>query len=349
MNAIAEELQLHDQPIQVLNAVLHRLAVHYTQPETEEIAVCAPGVLFVKLRSPDSLGRIWQQRLDTSLTHRYLMHVLHTVSCTYNIPFHPPSVPTLFGSLPGGHRIAGACGPGIIYTDPRPEGGVCLSIRQAPREDDNAQLEDWGVRPGTPLGIQRTVLRRVRMRSNDAYDAIFEAARADKPMLFSGPTGSGKTRLFNRLLRELDPNFRVISVEDTLELQIPNKNRVCLYTPRAIDPDAPPTGLTDRAAIDLLMRLTPDVILVGEISTSNASMALELMHSGHKHFWTSIHAASPEDACITFAKRVQHVQTNVPPEQIAATVRKHFFIVQVHTLHAQGQRIITDIVPPTGH
>ncbi|WP_163596924.1 ATPase, T2SS/T4P/T4SS family, partial [Klebsiella pneumoniae] len=58
--------------------------------------------------------------------------------------------------------------------------------------------------------------------------------------------------------------------------------------------------------VDLIVRSTPDIVLAGEISTTNAAAIWELMRSGHGHFMTTIHAESTDEALETFVTRISH-------------------------------------------
>ena len=346
--AAARERALLRAPLEVLGEVVRPLARYYESPEAEEIAVCTPYRVFVRLRSPGSDGQVWTGYDDDSLTYEYLRTFLAVASAVFGSTYDPTKgSPALYETLPGGHRLSAVAGRSVVYDEVRPEGGTAISIRQAPRAGERRlELADWGVRPGARLGAQE-VLRPAVRRTASVYAAIFEAVRAKRPMLLSGPTSSGKTTLLNRLLDEVNPNLRIMTVEDARELRVRNPNRVHLLIDRnALPHQETPGRLSGRSAIDALVRMTPDAILVGEISTSNASMALQLLGAGHDNFWTSIHAGDPEEARHAFASRVRESEPDRPVEEIVEVLRRRMFIVQ--TARDGARRYISHVEPPEG-
>ena len=75
---------------------------------------------------------------------------------------------------------------------------------------------------------------------------------------------------------------RILTIEDTRELIVPHKNRVHIVLSRTEQTNS----LDYNKVIDLVVRFTPDAIIGGEISTSNAGALWELMGSGHDKSWT---------------------------------------------------------------
>ena len=331
--------------ITVLNHVLRPLRDHYERPEVEEIVICAPQVAFEKLRVPDRAGRWWRKANDPRFTYSYLLDVAHAVANTYDLSFHPKSVPTVYATLPGNHRYTAAAGVGIQYGERLPHGGVMMAIRQAPRGDRKARLEDWQLRPGSQLGIQKSALRKMRKRPPDAYRAVYEAAQSGHPLLFSGPTSSGKTTLLNMLLEETDENLRIVTVEDARELRVRNPNRMhILVESTAVDRDAPQGTLRQRDIIQLVLRSTPDAILIGEIQATTGACAFELLKSGHSHFWCSIHAGHPEQAYVAFAERIAHTLGKADKNAIIAELRATMTVIQ--TQKEGGLRTVSHVVTP---
>ncbi|MDR3076669.1 MAG: P-type conjugative transfer ATPase TrbB [Synergistaceae bacterium] len=124
-----------------------------------------------------------------------------------------------------------------------------------------------------------------RMTQNDLA-IIRDAIHARKNFLVVGATGSGKTTLTNAILHEINalcPDHRIISMEDTAELQIPQKNKVRMYT-------------DDHTSMQKLlfsaMRQKPDRIVIGEIRNSAALDLLKSWNTGHPGGVTTLHANS---------------------------------------------------------
>ena len=335
------------RPTDVLSVLLKPLSRHYLHPDVEEIAVCAPHMLFLRTRTPDRLGRVWRPLPDPALTHDYLDTAVHAVANVYTLPYDGDRSPILYGTVPGGHRMTAATGPNVVHDEPTPEGGIALCIRQLDRTSQR-RLEDWNIRPGAALDRSHAgPLRRVSSRQHTgAYDAIFDAARAGAPVLVSGSQSTGKTSLLNLLLSEIDEHLRVIAVEDVRELTIRNPNRLHVIIPRNRHTETGRGVIDPRSNVDLVNRMTPDIVVIGEISTYNAAMALELMRGGNTHFWTSIHAKSTDEAPYAFADRVRHEQPDVDPEAVADTIRRHMTIIQL--VRTGSRRRIVDVRTPAG-
>lgn len=112
-------------------------------------------------------------------------------------------------------------------------------------------------------------------------------------MLVSGGTGSGKTSLLNVLMPFMPPNQRIISIEDTREIQLPDFLHWVPTTTRQANPE----GKGEVSMNDLLvnaLRMRPDRILVGEVRKKRqAEILFEAMHTGHSVYAT-LHADTAE-------------------------------------------------------
>lgn len=123
-----------------------------------------------------------------------------------------------------------------------------------------------------------------------AQDFILESVAERKNILISGGTGSGKTTLTNAILAAVvdeHPNDRIITIEDTYELQCAAKNTVPLHTS------------TDVSMQDLLkatLRLRPDRIIVGEVRGSEALSLLKAWNTGHPGGCCTVHSNDPASA-----------------------------------------------------
>ncbi len=112
-------------------------------------------------------------------------------------------------------------------------------------------------------------------------------------VVISGGTGVGKTTFLNLLLQEMDSKERVITIEDTRELQFNHVNTVRLEA-------RPPQGMVQGLAIrDLLkntLRMRPDRSIVGEVRGGEVFDLLQAMNTGHEGSMTSVHANSPAES-----------------------------------------------------
>ncbi len=137
---------------------------------------------------------------------------------------------------------------------------------------------------------------------------LWEAFEYELNVIFSGGTGSGKTTILGVCLPFIQPNNRVISIEDTRELQAPEYLHWVPMTTREPNPE----GKGGIRMLDLLvnsLRMRPDRILVGEVRRGKeAEVMFEAMHTGHS-VYTTVHANTAEETI----RRLINPPINIPP------------------------------------
>jgi flagellar protein FlaI len=142
---------------------------------------------------------------------------------------------------------------------------------------------------------------------------IWLAIQYELNMIVAGGTASGKTSLLNVFMTFIPPNHRIISIEDTRELQLADFLHWIPLTTREPNPE----GLGEVSMLSLLvnsLRMRPDRIIVGEIRKSReAEVLFEAMHTGHSVYAT-LHADTAEQAL----KRLLNPPINVPEAVIEA-------------------------------
>jgi len=136
---------------------------------------------------------------------------------------------------------------------------------------------------------------------------LWTAIQYEMNILISGGTGSGKTSLLNILMPFIQPNHRVISVEDTREIQLPHFLYWCPMKTRSPNPE----GEGEITMSDLIvnaLRMRPDRIILGEIRKGkDAEILFEAMHTGHS-VYSTLHA----DTSYQTLKRLTNAPINVP-------------------------------------
>ena len=342
--------RLGSEEEELLLDVMLPLRKHYGRPEVSELVVCDAGIAFHRLREKDRFGRVWRRADDAKLSMSYLMLAMRTIANMYRYPFHPETEPALHADLPDGERVCGLAGKSACYGRATPSGGVSLCIRQGTAQSVNAKREisDWKVDETgqwrVERALERAAIREAMVAQKGDHEKLFEAAQRGRPMLFSGPTGSGKTTLLNRLLVEVDEDIRVITVEDVRELQVPVANRLHIMTPRESHNAREQGRLSPEMVRNVVLRSTPDAVLIGEISPANAGLAVQMLKTGHNHCWTSIHAGSPQQAVEEFAYLAASADAERGKDEIKTLIRKSFVIVQ--TENHDGERRISEIEYP---
>ena len=133
-----------------------------------------------------------------------------------------------------------------------------------------------------------------------------------KNIIIAGGTGSGKTSTLNSLTLFIRENERVITIEDTAELQIPLKHLVRFETR---SPNVEGKGEIDMdALVKNTLRMRPDRIIIGEVRGKEARSLFTAMNTGHKGNFASLHANNSRE-CVT---RLTNEPMNVPTIMIPA-------------------------------
>ena len=128
----------------------------------------------------------------------------------------------------------------------------------------------------------------------DIVEFLAAAIDARVSFLISGGTGAGKTTLLNALTKFIPVDERLVTVEDSAELQLQHRHVVRLET-------RPPNNegageITPRALVRNSLRMRPDRIIIGEVRGAEALDMLQAMNTGHEGSLTTIHANDTRDA-----------------------------------------------------
>lgn len=315
----------------VLESLLKPLAEFYSPSFVEEIAINHAGEVWMRLHG----ARVpWVSYQAEVLSKQYLVDLIHTVANIYERPFDPVhGMPVVYATLPGNHRFTAIAGPNVQYDERDITGGVALNIRGGGATDTS--FENYHLRRGQQL---LRVKPRENIRPDDPYDRLMSAINDGSPILVSGATATGKTTFLNHMLTLIDKNSRVITVEDAREIRVPQANRVHFVLSRTEQTN----DFNYARLLDLVVRMTPDVIIGGEISTDNASVLWEMLGTGHDHFYTTIHAESADAAYAAFADRILHTQPAYNRTDLIAEMKKKIRVVQLSRDGAL--RAVTEVV-----
>jgi len=165
-------------------------------------------------------------------------------------------------------------------------------------------------------------------------------------LLISGGTGSGKTTTLNALSRAIPEEERVITIEDTAELQLQQRHVVKLETrPATIERQG---AINQRQLVRTALRMRPDRIIVGEVRGGEALDMLQAMNTGVEGSMSTIHANSPRDAFSRLETMVLMADVEMPVrvilQQLASAIK---IVVQVSRL-SDGSRKIVNISEVVG-
>jgi len=168
---------------------------------------------------------------------------------------------------------------------------------------------------------------------------------AGQNILVSGATQSGKTTLLNALLSVARPAERIVTVEETFELDLAARDTVAM---QCRQPSLEGTGeITLRRLIKEALRMRPDRLVVGEVREAEALDLLIALNSGLPGM-CSIHANGARDALAKLATLPLLAGRNIDSSFVVPTVASVIDIVVHCELERSGRRRITEIVAPSG-
>jgi pilus assembly protein CpaF len=177
--------------------------------------------------------------------------------------------------------------------------------------------------------------------------SMFEmCVNAKLNVLISGGTGAGKTTLLNALSAYIPSDERIVTIEDSAELQMQQPHVVRLETR---PPNIEGKGeVSQRDLVKNALRMRPDRIVIGEVRGAEAIDMLQAMNTGHDGSLTTIHANTPRDALARLETMIQmtgmRLSDRAMRQQIASAVN---LVIQVARL-TDGTRRITSISEITG-
>jgi pilus assembly protein CpaF len=280
-----------------------------------DILVNSPHQIYVERR-----GKL----VLTDLRFRNNLHVLHVAQRIASAVGRrvDESSPMLDARLADGSRVN-------VVIPPLSLKGPCISIRKFTRSFlDFAKLIAF-----------KTV-------SPELARALEIAAQCRLNILISGGTGSGKTTLLNAMSSLIDQGERVVTIEDTAELQLQQPHVVTLETrPENVEGKG---QVTQRDLVRNALRMRPDRIIVGEVRGAEAFDMLQAMNTGHNGSMSTIHANSARDALARVENMVMMANVNLPSRAIhGQMVSALDLIVQVERMR-DGTRRITELSEVVG-
>jgi pilus assembly protein CpaF len=201
--------------------------------------------------------------------------------------------------------------------------GPCLSIRRFGRHVIT-QEEMLQYKTLTP-GMVRLLAACVQSKST---------------ILISGGTGSGKTTMLNAMSRFIPEEERIVTIEDTAELQLQQRHVVKFETrPPNLNKEG---GINQRMLLRTALRMRPDRIIVGECRGAEALDMLQAMNTGVEGSMSTVHANTPRDAFSRLETMVMMADLEIPTrvilQQLASAIR---LVVQVSRLQDGTRKVLS--------
>jgi pilus assembly protein CpaF len=165
-------------------------------------------------------------------------------------------------------------------------------------------------------------------------------------VLVSGGTGAGKTTLLNLLSGFIPATERIVTIEDSAELQ--------LRQPHVVRLETRPPNIEDRGAVsqrDLVrnsLRMRPDRIVIGEVRGAEALDMLQAMNTGHDGSLTTIHANTPRDALARVENMVSMTGINFPIKGLRTQIASAIDVVIQVERQEDGRRRVVSLQETNG-
>ncbi len=180
----------------------------------------------------------------------------------------------------------------------------------------------------------------------EASRFLQQAVKARLNVIISGGTGSGKTTMLNCLSQFIPDGERIVTVEDTAELQLHHQHLVTLEA-RPANTEGQGT-ITIRDLVRNTLRMRPDRIIIGEVRGAEALDMLQAMNTGHDGSLATLHSNSPRDTLSRLETMMLMADLELPQrvlrEQIASALQ---LIVHLNR-YADGKRKVANITEITG-
>jgi pilus assembly protein CpaF len=194
--------------------------------------------------------------------------------------------------------------------------------------------------------LKMAMLIENKALTKDIADMLQMVVHARLNVLISGGTGAGKTTLLNALSAFIPENERIVTIEDSAELQLQQPHTVRLETR---PPNIEGRGeVTQRDLVKNALRMRPDRIVIGEVRGGEAIDMLQAMNTGHDGSLTTIHANTPRDALSRLETMIQmtgmRLSDRAMRQQVASAIN---LVLQVARM-SDGSRRVTSISEITG-
>ena len=287
----------------------------FEDPQISEIMVNGPNQIFVEKHGKLLLtGAKYDSEIQLRLA---VNHIINPFGRYVNFKH-----PMVDAHLKDGSRIN-------AVIPPVAQQGSCLSIRRF--------LKD-------KLAVQDLIDKNALTQGMADFVAVCVAARLN--VIVAGNTSSGKTTFLNILARAIPDHERIVTIEDSVELQMMQTHKVSL---EARPPDYNGDGqVTIRDLVKNALRMRPDRIIVGEIRGGESLDMLQAMNTGHDGSMTTVHSNSPRDTLSRLETMTLMAGFELPVLAIRKQISAALDLIIYLTRFPDGTRKVTQISEVAG-
>jgi pilus assembly protein CpaF len=322
LEAIVSRMVTHEGP--VLSQHARTRLIRQVVDESVGLGVLEPlladeTVTEIMVNGPDEVwverdGRLG--RIDVRFTStEQLLQTIDRIVSQVNRRVDESS-PMVDARLPGGERVN-------VIIPPLSLVGPVLTIRRFPRLFTLDELVENGT---VDLATRQLLHAFVQARLN---------------VVISGGTGAGKTTLLNALSAAVPGHERIVTVEDSAELQ--------LQQPHVVPLEARPANVEGKGQItirDLVrnaLRMRPDRIIVGEVRGAETVDMLQALNTGHEGSLVTVHANSADDAVHRLETLATMSDLHMPFEALRDQINSAIHVIVQIDRNADGRRRITEV------
>jgi pilus assembly protein CpaF len=201
---------------------------------------------------------------------------------------------------------------------------------------------------GSLLSIRKFAKKRIGMDRlvelgsipREVAEVLSAVVLSRRNVLISGGTGSGKTTLLNALSSFIDGRERIVTIEDSAELQLQQEHVARLETrPANIEGRG---EITQRDLVKNALRMRPDRIIVGEVRAGEAFDMLQAMNTGHDGSMTTVHANTARDALSRIEQMIGMSGIDISPASARAQIASAInVVVQIGRQSDGGRRLLS--------
>ena len=280
-------------------------------PSVTEIMVNGPEAVYVERR-----GRL--ERLDMSFSNTaQLMQTIDRIVAGVNRRVDESS-PMVDARLPTGERVN-------VIVPPLALDGPTLTIRRFP----------------TPFALDDLIAKG--SLDTASRDFLVSCVRSRFNIVVSGGTGTGKTTMLNALSGLIPDSDRIVTIEDSAELQQPHVVRL-ESRPANIEGKG---QVTIRDLVRNSLRMRPDRIIVGEVRGGETLDMLQAMNTGHDGSLVTVHANNADDAVSRLETLASMSELQIPYAALRDQINSAVDLIVQLTRGADGSRRISEIAAVT--